>query len=278
MKCTLADIYNGKSTKIKVTRERLVKKEGEDSAKPCSGCEGRGMRTTMTQIGPGMYTQRSGPCEECQGQGVKVGNMKKDTKILEVTIDKGSPHGEKYVFHGEGDEFPGAETGDVIVVVDLQEHKLFKRKGADLLFEKKISLVEALTGVDFTFEHLDGKKVRVKTEKGDVIKPNSLMTLKELGLPYHKKSFEHGHMFVLFRIDFPDKLKDDQVTQIAKALKAPKRKEEAFDTEHVLEEYNENQRNTHVQGGTEGNESDEEHEGHPGMGGGGAHRMECANQ
>lgn len=278
MKCTLADIYNGKSTKIKVTRERLVKKEGEDSAKPCSGCEGRGMRTTMTQIGPGMYTQRSGPCEECQGQGVKVGNMKKDTKILEVTIDKGSPHGEKYVFHGEGDEFPGAETGDVIVVVDLQEHKLFKRKGADLLFEKKISLVEALTGVDFTFEHLDGKKVRVKTEKGDVIKPNSLMTLKELGLPYHKKSFEHGHMFVLFRIDFPDKLKDDQVTQIAKALKAPKRKEEAFDAEHVLEEYNENQRNTHVQGGTEGNESDEEHEGHPGMGGGGAHRMECANQ
>lgn len=277
MKCTLADIYNGKSTKIKVTRERLVKKEGEDTAKPCSGCEGRGMRTTMTQIGPGMYTQRSGPCEECQGQGVKVGQMKKDTKILEVTIDKGSPHGEKYVFHGEGDEFPGAETGDVIVVVDLQEHKLFKRKGADLLFEKKISLVEALTGVDFNFEHLDGKKIRVKTTPGDVVKPNSLMTLKGLGLPYHKKSFETGHMFVLFRIDFPDKLKDDQVTQIAKALKAPKRKEEAFDTEHLLEEYSENQRNTHVQGGTEGNESDEEHEGQPGMGGG-AHRMECANQ
>jgi len=278
MKCTLEDVYNGKKTKIKVTRERFEKKEGEDEAKPCSGCEGRGMRTTMSQIGPGMYTQRTGPCDECGGQGVKAGNMKKDTKIIEVVIDKGSPHGEKYTFHGEGDEFPGAETGDVVVVVDLQEHKLFKRKGADLLFEKKISLAEALTGVDFTLTHLDGKKIRVKTNKGDVVKPNSLMTLKDLGLPFHKRSFEHGNMYVLFRVEFPDTLNDSQVTELAKTLKLSKRKDEKADEEHILQEYHENQRNTHVQGGTEGNDSDEEHEGHPGMGGGAGHRMECANQ
>jgi len=34
-----------------------------------------------------------------------------------VTIDKGSPNGEKYVFHGEADEYPGVEAGDVIIVV-----------------------------------------------------------------------------------------------------------------------------------------------------------------
>ena len=136
MKCTLEDVYNGKTTKIKVTRDRFVKKDGEEP-KPCDGCDGRGMRTTMSQIGPGMYTQRTGPWDECQGMGVRAGTSKKDTKILEVTIDKGAPQGEKYVFHGEGDEFPGAEIGDVIVVVDLQEHKDFKRKGADLLVERK---------------------------------------------------------------------------------------------------------------------------------------------
>lgn len=278
MKCKLEDIYNGKTTKIKVTRDRFVKKEGEDTPKPCDGCDGRGMRTTMSQIGPGMYTQRTGPCDECQGAGVKSGNMKKDTKIIEVTIDKGAPHGEQYVFHGEGDEFPGAETGDVIVVVDLQEHKQFKRKGADLLFEKKINLVEALTGVDFTFAHLDGKKIRVKSKPGEVIKPNSLMTLKDLGLPFHKKSFDHGNMYVLFRVEFPNTLQSDQVTQLAKILKLPKRADEAYDVEHTLEEYHESQRNTHVQGGTEGNDSEDEAEGHGGMRGGGGHRMECANQ
>ena len=276
MKCTLADIYNGKTTKIKVTRDKVVKKEGEEEAGPCPGCDGQGMKTTMTQLRPGMYTQRTGPCDDCGGQGIKAGSTKKETKILEVTIDKGSPHGEKYVFHGEGDEFPGAETGDVVVLCDLQEHKLFKRKGADLLFEKKITLAEALTGVDFTFKHLDGKKIRVRTNKGDVVKPNSLMTMKELGLPFHKKSYEFGNMYILFKVEFPNHLKDDQVTQLAKVLKAPKRSKEEFDSEHFLEEYHEHHRNTHVQGGTQGNDSEDENDDHPGMGGG--HRMECANQ
>ena len=281
MKCKLEDVFKGKTTKIKVSRDKYEKKEGEEDAKPCDGCDGKGMRTTMSQIGPGMYTQRTGPCDECQGQGVKAGKVIKDSKIIEVTIDKGSPHGEKYVFHGEGDEFPGADTGDVVVVVDLQEHKLFKRKGADLLFEKKITLVEALTGVDFTFTHLDGKKVHVKSEPGDVIKPNSLMTLKDMGLPFHKKSFEQGHMYILFRVEFPTTLSKDQVSELAKTLKLPKVKEEKADTEVVLQEYHENQRNTHVQGGTEGDESEEEHDGHPhmrGPGGAGGAPMGVANQ
>ena len=64
MKCKLEDIYNGKTTKIKVTRERLDVKEGDEKPKPCEECGGRGMKTTMSQIGPGMYTQRTGPCED----------------------------------------------------------------------------------------------------------------------------------------------------------------------------------------------------------------------
>ena len=276
MKCTLADIYNGKTTKIKVTRDRIIKKEGATETGPCDGWDGMGQKTTMTQIRPGMYTQRTVPCDDCGGRGIKAGSIKKDTKILEVTIDKGAPAGEKYVFHGEGDEFPGAETGDVIVVVDIQEHKQFKRKGADLLFEKKITLVEALTGVDFNFKHLDGRKIKVKTQKGDVIKPKSLMTIKDIGLPFHKKSYEFGNMYILFNVEFPNTLKDDQVTQLAKVLKAPKKNKDEYDEEHYLEEYHENQRNTHVQGGTQGNDSDEEGDEHAHMGGG--HRMECANQ
>ena len=43
--------------------------------------------------------------------------MVKEKKILEVQIDKGAPDGEKYVFHGEADEYPGIEAGDVVIVV-----------------------------------------------------------------------------------------------------------------------------------------------------------------
>lgn len=38
-------------------------------------------------------------------------------KVLEVTIDKGSPDGDKYFFHGEADEHPVREAGDVVFIV-----------------------------------------------------------------------------------------------------------------------------------------------------------------
>jgi len=35
------------------------------------------------------------------------------------------------------------------------------RKGADLVMEKEIPLLQALTGVDFTIKHLDGRNIRI---------------------------------------------------------------------------------------------------------------------
>lgn len=82
----------------------------------------------MVQLGPGMYSQSSGPCDDCNGQGEQINEKDKckncngkkvikEKKIIDVTIDKGSPNGEKYVFHGEADEYPGVEAGDVVIVV-----------------------------------------------------------------------------------------------------------------------------------------------------------------
>jgi len=99
------------------------------------------------------------------------------------------------------------EAGDVVIVAQEQPHKRFKRKGADLLMEKEITLVEALTGVDFTFNHLDGTKIRVKNTPGEVIKPEDLKTLEGKGLPFHKKTWEFGNIFIIFKVKFPDSLK-----------------------------------------------------------------------
>jgi len=48
-------------------------------------------------------------------------------------------------------------AGDLVVQFVVEKHPEFTRKGADLYIEKKISLYEALTGVQFTVTHLDGK-------------------------------------------------------------------------------------------------------------------------
>ena len=61
IKVTLEDIYKGKNSKIAVNRDRSCSKcegkVGENGANStCSGCKGRGMRTKMTMLGPGMYS------------------------------------------------------------------------------------------------------------------------------------------------------------------------------------------------------------------------------
>jgi DnaJ-class molecular chaperone len=136
----------------------------------------------------------------------------KEKKVLEAVIDKGSPHGEKYIFHGESDEHPDKEPGDVVIVVDEQPHKVFKRKGADLLMEKEITLLESLAGCDFPIKFLDGSVFRVKSPRGKVIQPEQLMTIHEKGLPFHKNPYKFGNLFILFKVKFPDRLAPNQIS------------------------------------------------------------------
>jgi len=72
--------------------------------------------------------------------------------------------------------------------------------------EKEISLLEALTGVNFTIMHLDGRIIRITNPPGQVIKPNDIMTCEDLGMPFHKTPYKNGNLFITFTINFPDKM------------------------------------------------------------------------
>ena len=100
MKVTLEEIYNGKTTKIAVNRDRICEpcnglggKEG--AVQKCTTCRGRGIVTRMTQIGPGMYSQSQGPCDDCGGKGETIDDankcqvckgkkVKKEKKIIDA--------------------------------------------------------------------------------------------------------------------------------------------------------------------------------------------------
>jgi len=71
------------------------------------------------------------------------------------------------------DEHPDADAGDVVFICKQEEHKVFKRKGADLFIERKVSLVEALCGFETEVTHLDGRKLLIKTSPGEIIRPMS---------------------------------------------------------------------------------------------------------
>ena len=74
------------------------------------------------------------------------GRVTKKKEVLEVRIERGVEHGKKIVFSEKADEMPGAITGDVILVVQQAEHKMFKREGSHLTMDKDITLKDALCG------------------------------------------------------------------------------------------------------------------------------------
>ena len=73
------------------------------------------MKLTLAEIYHGKTTKIAVNRERIKktDQGEKI---VKEKKILEVVIDKGTPNNYQYKFHGEADEHPGVEAGDVVIV------------------------------------------------------------------------------------------------------------------------------------------------------------------
>lgn len=203
IKVSLEDLYNGKTVKLAINRQVQV---GE--AKMCNSCDGQGVVLELRQIALGMVQQVQKRCSACGGEGY-CGATKKERKVLEVHIEKGMKNGQKVVFRGMADEKPNMEPGDINFIVQEKEHELFKRKGADLLITKTLSLNEALCGFEWSVPHLDKREVIIKSRPGEVIKPESVggqpfvKVVSGEGMPSKGNPFVKGDMYVLFTIDFP---------------------------------------------------------------------------
>ena len=74
--------------------------------------------------------------------------------------------GQKITFSSEGDQEPGLEPGDIIIVLDEKKHERFTRSGQDLIMKMDISLTEALTGMKKTIKTLDDRTLVIQTVRG----------------------------------------------------------------------------------------------------------------
>jgi len=164
LKVTLEQLYTGASKKIAVPRQVVDKKKG---VKECQTCAGKGVTVEVRRLGP-MVQQVQAQCRSCDGSG-KAFSTKQEREVLGVHVQKGAPDGHKVHFREMAST--GKDTGDVVFVLKEQEHPEFKRKGADLFIERKISLVEALCGFSLELMHLDGRKLIIKTSPGEIIRP-----------------------------------------------------------------------------------------------------------
>ncbi|KAM7472054.1 hypothetical protein LguiA_010237 [Lonicera macranthoides] len=69
---------------------------------------------------------------------------------------------------------PDTVTGDLMIVLKVKKHPLFKREGDNLHVEHTLSLTEALCGFQFALTHLDGRLLLIKSNPGEVIRPGGM--------------------------------------------------------------------------------------------------------
>ena len=211
---SLEEIAAGTERLIEVHRQIHCKRCKGDGAEPgvgkidCSACEGSGKV-------PGRRLFRS-TCPHCDGQGFVVVNRCKtcdgaglltSKDSLKVKIPPGIATGQKLKLRGKGNiPKSGGDPGDLFVLVDVSEHALFTRRGADLVCEVPLLFTEAALGARLVVPTLTGTttiRVPPGTPNGKVFR------LGGRGLKRSDKKGS-GDLHIKIRVEIPITLSEEQ--------------------------------------------------------------------
>jgi molecular chaperone DnaJ len=185
----------------------------------CRACGGHGqlrvsqgfftMLRTCPQCG-GAGHVITDPCTTCRGQG-----RVERTRQVKVPIPAGIEDGTRVRItgHGEGG-LRGGPSGDLYVVVSVQEHDTFVREGADLHVEEEISALLAALGTEVEVPTLGGSE---KLQVPGGTQPGDTLTLRGKGLPRLRRSGK-GDLIVHFRVTVPRRLSAKQRELLQQAV------------------------------------------------------------
>ena len=208
----LKEIVLGVEKKIKVKRK--VKAEGV-TFKTCSNCNGSGQVTRITNTILGRM-QSSSSCPTCNGSGQVVSNrpnnsdanglVSYDETVL-VKIPAGVEDGMQLKVTGKGNESAGnGVPGDLIVLIQENEHAFLKREGNNLHYDLYISISDAVLGVSKEIQTVTGN-VRIKLENG--IQSGKILRLRGKGLS-SLNSYGAGDLLVHINVWTPKTLNKEQ--------------------------------------------------------------------
>jgi molecular chaperone DnaJ len=186
--------------------------EGSTEPQTCPTCAGMGKvraqqgfftveRTCPTCNGLGQIIKN--PCKECRG----AGRVEKE-KSLSVNIPAGVETGTRIRLAGEGEAgLRGGPTGDLYIFIDVREHPLFVRDGADLHCRVPVSMADAALGGDIEVPTIDGGRARVRIPEGS--QSGRQMRLRGKGMP-QLRGKELGDMFIELQVETPVNLTSRQ--------------------------------------------------------------------
>ena len=175
----------------------------------CRICQGHG-QVIQSQ---GFFSVRR-TCPECQGAGKLIrkpcrgcdghGLVRKSVEIT-VSVPAGVEDGSQLRVASEGEaSTQGGRRGHLYCQIHVREHKIFVRRGRDILCEGRVSFTQAALGASLEIPTLEGK-VTLMVPAGS--QPGDVLRLRGMGLP-DVQGRSAGDLLVRVQVEVPKKLSD----------------------------------------------------------------------
>jgi molecular chaperone DnaJ len=218
---TFEEAVFGCEKEIEVTRHEACPECRGSGAEPgtspvrCSKCNGTGQVRRVQRSILGSFVSVTA-CPVCQGKGETIpiscsrcggAGRVYTTRSLSVTIPPGVDHGTQIRLAGEGEmgERSGPH-GNLYVVLDVEPHPVFQRRGDDVLVELQVNVAQAALGAQVKVPTLEGEEevsIPPGTQSGTVLR------LRKQGVPHLRRN-GRGDQLVLVRVAVPTQLSHEQ--------------------------------------------------------------------
>ncbi len=146
---------------------------------------------------------------------VDGGIKREETETVYIPIPYGIDNNELIVLPNKGNILDDNNKGDVKVFIKINNDSEFERSGLDLILNKSIQLKDALCGFSFEMKFVDGRIFKINTASGNIITHNYSKTLPNMGM---KRDDSIGNLIIVFNVQFPESLTDEQITALKSIL------------------------------------------------------------
>ena len=227
VKLTLKEIASGTEKKIKVNKYVICSACGGNGAADnnsitnCSTCRGSGHVTRITNTLLGQM-QTTSLCPSCNGEGKTItkkcpacygeGIVQKE-EIIKINIPAGVSRGMQMNVEGKGNAARrGGINGDLLVVIDEEEHPELIREGKDLIYNLFISIPDSILGTHVEVPTVENN---VKIKIDPATQPGKILRLRGKGLP-EINGYGHGDLLVNVNVWIPKHLSREEMKTIEK--------------------------------------------------------------
>lgn len=144
---------------------------------------------------------------------IQDGNKVFENETVYVTVPKGIDEGEIIVLREKGNVAREDCKGDIKLFIKVENDTEFKRSGLDLLYEKTITVKEALCGFSFELKYITGKIYTINNNSGNIICHGYRKIIPNMGFTREQHT---GNLIIIFNVKFPEKLTEETMEQLKK--------------------------------------------------------------